>query len=239
MRCIRLVCVWYAHGGPRDHGLCSAADAYRDAALGLERHVHRLGHVDHYVKRLVSRLENAACDFKAASHDLGNVARLNYQWDELQSLHSRVEQALLTGCAANDPGLHQCWMSVAQSFQCLQMQMSYLRSGVPAGPYLHGNRSGCRHMVTIILRTYLWFSAELESRDRTACDGPTSYPAPAGTVVLPAAPFGSTLGTMPFPHSAAVCLTVRPHTTVCNHPSETRRVANWEPRLRSVCCKTC
>ncbi len=65
---------WFVFGMPTvaraDHGLCSAADAYRDAALGLERHVHRLGHVDHYVKRLVSRLENAACDFKAASHDL-------------------------------------------------------------------------------------------------------------------------------------------------------------------------
>ncbi len=54
------------------------------------------------------------------------------------------------------------------------------------------------------LRTYLWFSAELESRDRTACDGPTSLsPCLLAPVVLPAAPFGSTLGTMPFPHSAA------------------------------------
>ncbi len=116
-------------------------------------------------------------------------------------------------------------------------QMSYLRSGVQAGPYLHGNRSGCRHMVTIILRTYLWFSADWNPGTVPPAMGRPAYPVPAGPVVLPAAPFGSTLGTMPFPHSAAVCLTVRPHTTVCNHPSETRRVANWEPRLRSVCCK--
>ncbi len=66
-----------------DHGLTSAASEYREAALGLERHIYRLGHVDHYVKRLVSRLENAACDFKAASHDPGNVSRLNYQWMSL------------------------------------------------------------------------------------------------------------------------------------------------------------
>ncbi len=189
-----------------DHGLVSAASEYREAALGLERHIYRLGHVDHYVKRLVSRLENAACDFKAACHDPGNVSRLNYQWDELKSLHLRVEQALVTSCAADDPGLRQCWMIVTQSLQCVQAQMQYLCGGLPSTPvppWQSQRVPNCGSQAQI----GQWYGQAPNWNSGIVPQGmgrpgtPAPYPPISGPIVLPATPFGTTLGTIPFPDS--------------------------------------
>ncbi len=229
------------------HGLRDAADEYRDAALALERHVHRLGQVDPYIKRLVSRLENAACDFKAAARDPHDVSRLRYHWLDLLSLHERTEQVLLTGCAAHDPSLRQCWFHVAQALQCIKSELRAFpgcHASTPLPPW-QSQRPPVHHPPfpqpmdphspypdhTSDWGTGGWGSGSWQSGTWQSGNGPTgrrpsgswqpsenwqsghTRPALPATgpgyrdrnqsapIVWPAAPYGTTLGTLPLSSS--------------------------------------
>lgn len=70
--------------------LCEAASEYNEAVRHFEIAIYERG-FDHYTKRLVQRLEDAAIEMRSASHQPSQLDRLLHAWEDIQLLHPRVE----------------------------------------------------------------------------------------------------------------------------------------------------
>lgn len=121
-----------------DSSLVHPATAYRDAVQDFRRGVHRARYVDRYDRRLVDDLERASHHFRTSAHHPSDVHRLRYHWDELRSLHGRVEAALFgRGGYPRNPALNGTWGQVCGAMGELSRQLRSL-----GGDYRRSPRPG-------------------------------------------------------------------------------------------------
>lgn len=110
----------------REHcrSLTSAAGEYRDAVVEFERHVRDLRYIDRYDRRLVDDLEDSTSKLRSAARHPDQVSRLIYAWQEIQSLHARVERAIFhRACYPPNPSLARCWERVAWAYGEVAIQL--------------------------------------------------------------------------------------------------------------------
>ena len=98
--------------------LADAACDYRDAVKQFERDVYDFRYIEHYQRRLVNRLEDAACDLHSASRRLDRLERLECTWDDVLALHTRVRSELFGSSCSN-----RAAASLARSWQCVERSL--------------------------------------------------------------------------------------------------------------------
>lgn len=109
--------------------LCEVASEYNEAVRHFEIAIYDRG-FDHYTKRLVQRLEDAAIEMRSASHQPNQLDRLLHAWEDIQLLHPRVEayafRARSSCQTRNDTGLQECWERVNCAYRDLGEEIACL-----------------------------------------------------------------------------------------------------------------
>ncbi|MEM7557583.1 MAG: hypothetical protein AAF394_00540 [Planctomycetota bacterium] len=107
--------------------LCEAASEYNEAVRHFEIAIYERG-FDHYTKRLVQRLEDAAIEMRSASHQPNQLDRLLHAWEDIQLLHPRVEAYAFrarSSCQTRaDTGLQECWERVNCAYRDLGKEIA-------------------------------------------------------------------------------------------------------------------
>ncbi|MEM1226198.1 MAG: hypothetical protein AAGJ40_10900 [Planctomycetota bacterium] len=112
-----------------DRSLYRVADDYRDAVSDFEREARRLDdRIDRLTLRLIDRLEDASGDLRSAARRTDDPIRLQYEFNEVQSLQVRVEQAVFgSGCPIISRALLRHWNEVLVTFNGLQYRMQFIQ----------------------------------------------------------------------------------------------------------------
>jgi hypothetical protein len=108
--------------------LYKAACQYREAVREFERGVLRAHCFGRYDERLVDRLEDTTSRLRSAARHPDRVERLLYEWNEIQSLHPRVAEAIFDPARyPHHPQLAQCWAQVQCTFDRFAHQLLLLQ----------------------------------------------------------------------------------------------------------------
>ncbi|MEC8557392.1 MAG: hypothetical protein VXZ82_20510 [Planctomycetota bacterium] len=109
--------------------LCEAASQYNEAVRHFEIAIYERGS-DHYSKRLVQRLEDAAIEMRSASHQPNQLDRLVHAWEDIQLLHPRMEAYAFrarNSCQIRpDARLQECWERVNCAYRDLGKEIACL-----------------------------------------------------------------------------------------------------------------
>ncbi len=120
-----------------DTPLYRAASQYREAVCEFERSVLRAHCFGRYDVRLVDRLEDTTSRLRSAARHPDRMERLLYEWNEIQSLHPRVGEAIFDGARyPYHPQLAERWAQVQCTFdrfaqELLSLNASHSPHGVP------------------------------------------------------------------------------------------------------------
>lgn len=138
--------------------LYQAACQYREVVREFERGVLRAHCFGRYDQRLVDRLEDTTSRLRSAARHPERVERLLYEWNEIQSLHPRVAEAIFDPARyPHHPQLAACWAQVQCAFdrfayavllqQVPQSQHPRLGPSVIVVPHAAGRSTPQRHYV--------------------------------------------------------------------------------------------
>lgn len=124
-----------------------AADQYRDAVVHFEDEARRVPSLDRFTLRLIDRLEDQTSDLRSTSRRVSDLSRLLYEFNEVQSLQPRVEQAVFgTGCPIIQAALGSCWNEVTLAYTLLASEIQTVQSPLYQSGY--GSRPSCGHPLT-------------------------------------------------------------------------------------------
>lgn len=101
-----------------DHDIRELSCAYRDTVRELTDHVNHDRYASRYVKSYVSRLDRAACAFHEAVALDPNCHRIEAMFDDMCSLHHRVERLVVSSCRT-DRHLRAIWYDASHYLQDL------------------------------------------------------------------------------------------------------------------------
>lgn len=119
-----------------------AADQYRDAVVRFEDKARRVPAMDRFTLRLIDRLEDQTSDLRSASRRVSDLSRLLYEFNEIQSLQPRVEQAVFgTGRPIIRATLGACWNDVLVAYTRFASEVQAIQS--PRYQSGFGNRPYC------------------------------------------------------------------------------------------------
>ena len=105
-----------------------AACQYREAVRDFERGVLRAHCFGRYDERLVDRLEDTTSRLRSAARHPERVDRLLYEWNEIQSLHPRVAEAIFDPARYPYHGqLAACWAEVQCAFDRFGHEVLWLQ----------------------------------------------------------------------------------------------------------------
>lgn len=106
-----------------------AADQYRDAVVRFEDTARRVPSLDRFTLRLIDRLEDQTSDLRSASRRVSDLSRLLYEFNEIQSLQPRVQQAVFgTGCPIIRGALASRWNDVVVAYSRLAAEIQSIQS---------------------------------------------------------------------------------------------------------------
>lgn len=106
-----------------------AADQYRDAIVHFEDEARQVRTIDRFSLRLIDRLEDQTSDLRSATRRVSDVSRVLAEFNEIQSLHQRVPEAVFaTGCPIIRAALGPCWNEAEVAFRLLANEMRVLQS---------------------------------------------------------------------------------------------------------------
>lgn len=157
-----------------------AADQYREAVVHFEDEARRVPSLDRFTLRLIDRLEDQTSDLRSASRRVSDLSRLLYEFNEIQSLQPRVEQAVFgTGCPIIQAALGSCWNEVVVAYSRLASEIQSTQT--PRYQSGYGSRPYCEHPLTSRGQTFRPAIPQV----------PAPYlPVPQVTVPRPHTPFG-------------------------------------------------
>ncbi|TWT92482.1 hypothetical protein [Neorhodopirellula pilleata] len=106
-----------------------AADQYRDAIVHFEDEANRVRTIDRFSLRLIDRLEDQTSDLRSATRRVSDLSRVLYEFNEVQSLHQRVPEAVFaSGCPIIRAALGPCWNEAEVAYRLLANEVRLLQT---------------------------------------------------------------------------------------------------------------
>lgn len=106
-----------------------AADQYRDAMVHFEDEARRVPSIDRFTLRMIDRLEDQTSELRSATWRVTDLSRVLYEFNEIQSLHPRVEDAVFgSGCPIVRAALGPCWNEATIAYQILAGEIQRLQT---------------------------------------------------------------------------------------------------------------
>jgi hypothetical protein len=122
--------------------LYQSADDYLHAVEHFAEEASLVRTVDRFTLRLIGRLVDQAASVRHLSRHSGDVQRLVYEFNEIESLQPRIESAVFgTGCPIIQAALGDCWNEVRVAFAGLSTSIQQVQ--VPVYSSAYGSRPGC------------------------------------------------------------------------------------------------